>query len=234
SYAQSNAIDKYFEKYNSEDSFTKVNMSSKAFELMAKIECDDAEINEITDMASQISQLCVLVDNERPTAKADYKRDLRNIENDYEELMSFSDKEGEFKFFIDESRGIVKELVIFGANDSTLAIVSLTGSMDLKKIGKISSRISTQTMDIMKKSHEVDNVMVYPNPVNEGASITIDTHEGNSDVKVDIYDSSGKLVKTDKHYKSGQQFSTSGLTSGQYVVHVIGDGLTIKKKFIIQ
>jgi len=232
--AQNNAIDKHFSNFKSEDSFTKVNMGSKAFELMAKIDCEEDELKEITEMASQITELHILVDSERPSAKGDYKSGLRKLEGDYEELMSFSDKKGEFKFFIDESAGIVRELVIFGANDSTLGIVSLSGSMDLKKVGKFTSKISEQTMEVMKKSHNVDEVLIYPNPTSKGEAIKVNLPVDMKNVQVDIYSSAGEIVKSMSKFNGGDLIDTNNLRSGQYVLRVEGNGISIKKKFVVE
>jgi len=232
--AQTNAIDKHFSDFKAEDSFTKVNMGAKAFELMAKIDCSEEELKEVTDLASQVTALNVLIDGERSTARSDYKRGLRKLEGDYEELMSVSDKKGEFKFFIDESAGIVHELVIFGANDSTLGIVSLSGHMDLKKVGKISSEISSHTMDVMKKSHDVDHVLIYPNPASKGESVKVNLPEEMKNVQVEVYSSGGDMVKSQANFNDGDEINTGDLSRGQYVLKVQGQGVSIKKKFIVE
>jgi hypothetical protein len=73
------------------------------------------------------------------------------------------------------------------------------------------------------KSTDVVNIIedntfnVYPNPVNEGETVTITT--ASFIVSVDIYNTIGQLI----HSENSNMFSTSGFEKGLYIL-VVRDG----------
>ena len=71
----------------------------------------------------------------------------------------------------------------------------------------------------------VSNFVIYPNPVKENFSQSIDKIN-----MLRIYDVSGKLVK---QYNKQQVYSVSSLKSGLYFLHIGTANKTTVKKIII-
>ena len=89
---------------------------------------------------------------------------------EFEELMNVQDKEMEATFFIQESNGIVSELlVIFGGNDG-FDVGTIWGEIDLKTVSKIMQKVDMGGMDMIdeKAVEYKGSVNYYPNPVKAG------------------------------------------------------------------
>ena len=89
---------------------------------------------------------------------------------EFEELMNVQDKETVATFFIQESNGIVSELlVIFGGNDG-FDVGTIWGEIDLKTVSKIMQKVDMGGMDMFdEKAVEYNgSVNYYPKPVKAG------------------------------------------------------------------
>src|SRR3954468_20451567 len=118
-YAQGDAIAKFFAKYQDDETFTQVKVSQKMFGLFTNMDVDKPEDKEVLDAISKIQGLRVLAKHETRDSRALYKQALSSIPNTYEELMSVRDKDKDMKFYIKEiSSGKIGELVmVMGGND---------------------------------------------------------------------------------------------------------------------
>ena len=63
-YAQTDALDKYFSNYQQDENFTKVNISGKMFDLASFLESDDNDVQEFKDLVSGVESLKMLMNNE--------------------------------------------------------------------------------------------------------------------------------------------------------------------------
>src|SRR6267154_3728451 len=152
-YAQGDAIAKFFAKYQDDESFTQVKVSQKMFGLFTNMDVDKPEDKEILDAISKIKGLRVLAKHETRDSRALYKEAMAMIpEKDYEELMSVRDKDKDMKFFIKElSAGKIGELVmVMGGNDEFM-LLSLFGEIDLKKISSIGKKMNIEGLDKLDK-----------------------------------------------------------------------------------
>jgi hypothetical protein len=157
--AQGDAIAKFFSKYQDDESFTQVKVSSKMFGLFTNMEVTKPEDKEILDAISKIKGLRVLAKHETRDSRALYKEAMAMIpEKEYEELMSVRDKDKDMKFFIKElSAGKIGELVmVMGGNDEFM-VLTLFGEIDLKKIGKIGKKMDIDGLDKLEKINEKKN-----------------------------------------------------------------------------
>ncbi|MFK7757669.1 MAG: DUF4252 domain-containing protein [Flavobacteriales bacterium] len=234
-YAQSNALDKYFSNYQENENFTKVNVSGKMFEMASFLETTDEDINEITEFASGVKSLRMLIGHEIGDGFGKYTRALNKVKNNYEELMAVDDKDGKFTFFIDENNGVVSEFVVVGAADSMLCLVSLTGQIDLKKLGNISRKIQTEGFDYIGKmnANGASKIKLYPNPSTPGGTINLELPEDLNGADLKVYSTSGKVVRTEKVLGSSMTLDLDGLESGSYVLDFTKGDISIKKKLMV-
>lgn len=233
-----NIIDKHFEQYKSQDNFTTVHVSSKMFELAGYIdfETDDSDIQEIRDFITTITSFDMIAGREVENARSSYRSAIKKVENSHEELMRVDDKEGSFTFFIDEKRGVVREVVMVGTTDQELIIFSLTGKMDLRELSKMANKmqkVGFSKLDMIEE-HGAAHMRVYPNPAHAGHELTVEIPSNMAGGEARVFDMNGRIIKSYDVESGKQAMPTSGLSDGNYVLEVIKDGVTLKKRFVIQ
>ena len=152
--AQSEAVTKFFSKYQDDPAFTQVTVSSKMFSLFTNMDVQNPEDKEILDAISKIKGLRVLAKNDARNSRELYKEALSIVPSDYEELMFVRDKDQDMKFLIKEtSPGKISDLLMIAAGNDDFKMLSLFGDIDLKKVGKIGSKMSIDGLD---KLHKLD------------------------------------------------------------------------------
>lgn len=151
-----NAIDKYYAEYAEDPEFTTVVISSKMFELFAKIDVDDPDNKEIVDAMRDLKGIKILTleSDENATNNVDYQDAIRQIGKEYEMLMSV-DSEGEkVRFFILEEGDMIKELFMVVGGQGKLFLMSLVGDIDLDKISKLSKSMDVGGMNYLQNLDE--------------------------------------------------------------------------------
>jgi hypothetical protein len=149
-YAQ-DAISKFFSKYQDDQSFTQVNVSSKMFSLFTNMETDDPDDKEVLQAISKLKGLRILHKENTSDARALYKEAFALIPvKEFEELMSVRDKENDMKFYIKESGGKISELVMIMGGAKNFMVMSLFGEIDLKQVSKIGKKMNVEGLENLK------------------------------------------------------------------------------------
>ena len=156
--AQSDAIVKFFSKYQNDESFSQVNISGKMFSMMANLDGNTPEEKTMISAISKIKGLKILKKDETRISRELYKEAMAMIPSgEFEELMTIRDKDKDMKFFTKESGGKISELVmVMGGNDEFL-VMTLFGEIDLKEMGKIGRSVNIdglQNLDKLKDKHK--------------------------------------------------------------------------------
>jgi hypothetical protein len=153
-FAQDNAIAKFFSKYQDDETFSQVTISSKMFSLLTDMDIQDPEDKEVIDAISKLKGLRILAKDNARDGRVLYKEAMSLLPaKDYEELMSVRDEDKDMKFFIRSgtTAGKISELVmVMGGNDDFM-VLSLFGEIDLKQIGKIGSKMDIDGLDHLHK-----------------------------------------------------------------------------------
>lgn len=154
--AQSDAIAKFFSKYQNDENFSQVNISGKMFSMMANLDGNTPEEKAMISAISKIKGLKILKRDETRLSRDLYKEAMAMIPaGEFEELMTIRDKDKDMKFYTKESGGKISELVmIMGGNDEFL-LMTLFGEIDLKEMGKIGRSVNIdglQNLDKIKGS----------------------------------------------------------------------------------
>lgn len=156
--AQGDAISKFFSKYQNDESFSQVNMSSKMFSLMANLEVENPEDQEVVNMISKLKGLKILAKEEARNSRELYKEALGMIPaKEYEELMSVRDKDKDMKFFIKESGGKISELVMVAGGNEEFMLLTLFGEIDLKQVSKISKKMNIDGLENLENIKDKKN-----------------------------------------------------------------------------
>ena len=151
--AQGDAISKFFTKYQNDETFSQVNMSSKMFSLMANL-----EDQEIVNMISKLKGLRILAKEQARNSRELYKEALSMIPTkEFEELMTVRDKDKDMKFFIKESGGKISELVMIAGGNEEFMLLSLFGEIDLKQVSKISKKMNIDGLEQLENIKDKKN-----------------------------------------------------------------------------
>ncbi|HLF62927.1 MAG TPA: DUF4252 domain-containing protein [Saprospiraceae bacterium] len=152
SYSQSDAIQKYFDKYMNDERFDMVFISPKMFEVVSKIELEGDNVDpEIMEIIKELKGLRVL-SYDGPEAMTYYNEAKEKINlNEYEELVVARDGDENVHIRVKESGDIVSELLLLVGGKDEFALLSFVGNVDLKKVGKLGKLLDIEHVDQLEK-----------------------------------------------------------------------------------
>lgn len=143
-------ISKFFTKYQEDESFTNVNISSKMFGLFTQMDADSPEDKEVLQAISKLKGLKILAKENARNSRELYKEALGLIPKNFEELMSVRDKDKDMKFMIDENGGKISEMLMVVGGNEEFMIMSIFGEIDLKQISRIGSKMNIKGLENLK------------------------------------------------------------------------------------
>jgi len=151
SVAQRNAIDEMFDKYSGRDGITTVYISSKMFSMMARVDLDDEELQDVIKNLKTIRILTV--EDQDLNDKLDFFSELsvQHDFSDYEELMVVKESGKNLKFLVKEKGKRIDELLMIGGGPGQNVLISIKGDLDLDNISSIS-----RTMGIKELQNGID------------------------------------------------------------------------------
>ncbi len=153
--AQNDAISSYFDQYVENDDFTVVYISPKMFNMITKLDLNELEDvkNEpeaqmALELISNLKGLRVLTTEKNPLKF--YEEAITKIPtNNYDLLMSVRDKGENVRIFTKDNGGsIIHELLLLVGGGTEFVMLSLTGDIDLEKVGNLA-----KIMDIKGAEH---------------------------------------------------------------------------------
>lgn len=140
-------ISKFFTKYQDDETFTNVNISSKMFGLFTEMDAESPEDKEVLDAISKLKGLKILAKENARNSRELYKEALGLIPNNFEELMSVRDKDKDMKFMIEEKGGKISEMLMVVGGNEEFMILSIFGEIDLKQISRIGSKMNIKGLE---------------------------------------------------------------------------------------
>lgn len=151
SFAQRNPIDVMFDKYSGREGITTVFISSKMFSMMAGVELDDDEMEDVIKKLKTIRILTVEDDelNEKLNFFSELEKDLDF--GGYEELMVVKESGKDLKFLVKEKGKRIEELLMIGGGPGQNVLISIKGDLDMQNISSIS-----KTMGIKELQNKVN------------------------------------------------------------------------------
>lgn len=147
------AISKFFSKYQNDESFSQVTVSSKMFNLFTQMDAESPEDKEVLEAISKLKGLRILAKQDARNARELYKEAFTLIPiKDYEELMSVRDKDKDMKFFIKETKGgTISELLMVLGGNTEFMVLSLFGEIDLKQVSRIGRKMDVKGLENLEK-----------------------------------------------------------------------------------
>lgn len=146
------AISKFFSKYQDDESFTQVTVSSKMFSLFTNMEVETKEDKEVLDAISKLKGLRILGKENTSDARKLYKEAYAQIPTkEFEELMTVRDKDQDFKFLIKESGGKISELLMIMGGADDFMLMSLYGEIDLKQVSRLGKKMNVGGLEQLEK-----------------------------------------------------------------------------------
>ncbi len=151
--AQNDAISKFFAKYQGDESFSQVTVSSKMFSLFTNMDVESAEDKEVLEAISKIKGLRILAKEDARNARELYKEAFALIPvKEYEELMTVRDKDQDMKFLIkDDGKGKISELIMVMGGIDDFMVMTLYGEIDLKQVSRIGKKMDIDGLKNLEK-----------------------------------------------------------------------------------
>ena len=150
-------ISKFFSKYQNDESFTNVNISSKMFGLFTEMDVQDPEDQEVLEAISKLKGLKILAKENARNSRELYKEALSLIPKNFEELMSVRDQDKDMKFMIDENGGKISEMLMVVGGNEEFMIMSIFGEIDLKQISRIGSKMNIKGLENLQNMDKKSN-----------------------------------------------------------------------------
>lgn len=157
-------VDKVFEKYAGQEGFTSVNISKEMFQMfqqMGTANLKDSTAQEAKKMMEQLNGLKVLTFNFDSTnivkAVSIYNEFAGAFPpSAYKELMTINEGREYIKFLTkQDGSGKILEMVMLMKDKKEVAVLSLTGTIDLAMVSKLSKNMNIHGMENLKKiKHE--------------------------------------------------------------------------------
>jgi hypothetical protein len=147
SFAQEDAITKYFNKYIDDERFSAVYISPKMFSMVSKIEIENME-PEVQEVIKSMKGLRIL--HTEQNALQYYNEALKTINtNEYQVLLTARDNGENVRFMVKDNGDIVQELLMIVGGEKNFALMSFIGNIDLKKIGKLAKALDIDNLQYL-------------------------------------------------------------------------------------
>ncbi len=149
SFAQVDAIERFFKDYQEDKNFTVVYVSPKMFQMVSKA-TDGGTDQELASIVKDLKGLRILT-TEVNVDKV-YKEANRRINiKEYEELMTVRDKDSNVRFVTKEANGLISELLLLVGGKDEFVMMSFVGNIDLNKISKLAKKLDIDGAEHLDK-----------------------------------------------------------------------------------
>ncbi len=145
-FAQRNPIDAMFDKYAGKEGITTVYISSKMFSMMAGLDLDDDELEDVLKHLKTIRILTV--EDPELNKKLNFFTELeKDVDfSGYEELMVVKESDKDIKFLVKEKDNRIAELLMIGGGPGQNMLVSIKGDLDMDNISSISKTMGIEEL----------------------------------------------------------------------------------------
>jgi hypothetical protein len=159
-------VDKVFEKYAGQDGFTTVNVSKEMFQMLQQLGVDNAKDSsavELKKMMDQITGLKVLTykfDSTKITKAVSVYNEFAGLfpASAYKELMTINEGRQYIRFLTkQDASGKINEMVMLMKDKNEVAVLTLTGNIDLSTVSKLSKGMNIHGMEGLGKMKQTHN-----------------------------------------------------------------------------
>ena len=146
------SVQSFFDKYQDNDSFTQINISSKMFQAISNLDMEGEKDDELVEMIHSLKGLKILTTDENPQKYYD-EFNATFDKSVYEELMSIRENDSDITFLVKDSDGgnIVNELLLLVGGKDDFVLMSFEGNIALDKIGKLANGLNISGAEHLDK-----------------------------------------------------------------------------------
>ncbi len=138
----------FTEKYEDIDDVTSVIVTEEMFKMLGSITPEGENAKEEIEALKDLTGL-IIISTDNPQYKDQMLKDAQNYiqKKNMKELLRINDKEANVKFYVikGDKDYIAKELVMIvvkKTNPAETVIMDLTGTIDLRKLSKLNSKVN--------------------------------------------------------------------------------------------
>lgn len=148
---QGSGIDRFFEKYESDQSFTLISVTPKMFSMFSKLDINSSEGKQFLQIVKKIRGLRILAKENTKGGNLLFKEASSMLNKEFEELMTVRDGKDDLRFMVKENaKGNIAELIMLVGSDDEFLAMSLIGDIDLAEISQLASNMNIDGFDKLK------------------------------------------------------------------------------------
>lgn len=154
-FAQRDAISKFFSEYEENRDFTVITISGRMFKAFADIETDDPEDQRVMDAISKLTGLKIMSLSNTSKGFEMYRDATSKISTKgYEEIMTVRESDHDLKFYVLESNELISELVMISGGKNEFTILSLVGIINLDDLSDLSKSLEIEGLEELEKVND--------------------------------------------------------------------------------
>ena len=154
--AQRTAADDLFDRYSGKDGFTTVYITQGLFKLVAQLDPEDAEAQELMQGLESIKILA----SEDEESGIDFYREIEGKlpADRYEELMVVKDGNDNVRFLVNQEGDRIRELLLVAGGTGDNALIIIRGNIPLRSLGKLAHSLDIDGSGLeLLEQLELDN-----------------------------------------------------------------------------
>lgn len=151
--AQQHPLERFFDKYEPDTSFTIINISPKMFNMFSKVNLNtgDRQAQQVLDVAKKLTGLRIITKDNARNGMQLFREASSMLSSNMEELMTIRDHGNDLKFLVDQDKnGIIHTLIMLVGGANEFFAMSLTGNINLNEVSKIAGDMNIQGFDQLK------------------------------------------------------------------------------------
>ncbi len=157
-FSQTSTVVALFDKYGGKEGYTTVSISKELFGMFADMESDDPDMQEVKAMMEQLDGIKILMYETENTDDAEllkFKGEVSKLQVEgYSELMVVKQTGEEVKFLSKKKGDKIGELLLVINGEKETGFITITGTIDMSTIGKLSKTMNFEGMDNLEKLNE--------------------------------------------------------------------------------
>lgn len=155
-HAQQTAADDLFDRYSGKDGFTTVYITQGLFKLVAQLDPEDAEAQELMQGLESIKILAT----EDEESGIDFYREIEGKlpADRYEELMVVKDGNENVRFLVNQEGDRIRELLLVAGGTGDNALIIIRGNIPVRSLGKLAHSLDIDGSGLeLLEELELDN-----------------------------------------------------------------------------
>ena len=148
---QGSGIDRFFEKYENDQTFTLISVTPKMFSMFSKLDINSNEGKQFLQIVKRIRGLRILARENTKGGNQLFKEASSLLSKEFEELMTVRDGKDDLRFMVKENaKGNIAELIMLVGSDTEFLAMSLIGDIDLNEISQLANSMNIEGFDKLK------------------------------------------------------------------------------------